>query len=118
MTDPHPSDLVAQRAFLGEDDKRFRRDRTRRRAPKPDLPDLPDGPCCARCRHWEPPFEADDFGRCREAVVEIDGFADRRRVLTRAEAVAGFLFGVEPLPTRGFFAGCSLFAAIGEEEAT
>ena len=117
MRDPHPSDLVAQATFLGADDKVYRRERKRRNAPKVALPSLPDGPCCARCGQWQAPADPDDHGECRATVVQVDGFADERRVYTRAEAMALLRMGVEPLATRGFFAGCSLFEVRGEEEA-
>lgn len=106
----HPSDAVAQKTFLGPDDKRFLSDKKRRRAPKIELPAIPDGPCCARCANWEAPDE-DGFGQCREVVIVEDGYADTRRAITRTEARSLFLFGGDPLRTRGFFAGCRLFVA-------
>lgn len=110
MRDPHPSDVSAQRSFLGEDDIRFRRERKRKRAPKQDLPSMPDGPCCGRCRSWERPDAGDDFGQCREVVVQLDGPADKRRVMTREEAAALFELGVDPLRTRDFAPACSRYA--------
>lgn len=106
----HPSDATAQKTFLGEDDRRFLAEKKRKRAPKAALPDIPDGPCCARCANWYPPDE-DGFGQCREVVIVEDGHADTRRAMTREEARSLFLFGGDPLRTRGFFEGCRLFAA-------
>lgn len=111
----HSSDEMAQKTFLGPDDKRFLAEKKRKRAPKAELPAIPDGPCCARCANWEAPND-DGFGQCREVVIVDDGHADTRRAMTRAEARELFLFGGDPLRTRGFFEGCRLFAAQEERE--
>jgi len=109
MSDSHPSDISAQRSFLGEDDIRFAKERKRKRAPKPELPSMPDGPCCGRCAHWERPTDDDGFGQCRAIVVQIDGPSDKRLVMTREEAAAQFMLGVDPLRTRDFAPPCSRY---------
>lgn len=110
MAESHPSDISAQRSFLGEDDIRFKKERKRKSAPKPELPAMPDGPCCGRCAFWERPTGDDAFGQCREIVAEFEGPSDRRRVLTRDEAAKQFMLGVEPLRTRDFAPACSRYA--------
>lgn len=113
MTVLHPSDISAQRTFLGEDDKRWIAEKKRQRAPKVELPSIPDGPCCVRCQNWERPQDSKDFGECRVIVAEVDGPTSARRVMTREQAQAEFLIGVEPLRVRGFAAPCSRYQAKG-----
>lgn len=105
----HPSDITAQKTFLGPDDIAFRNHQKRKRAPKDALPSIPDGPCCARCANWQRPDNGDEFGMCREVVVDMSVGTDVRRFVTRKEAREQFVIWTDPMATRGFFAACSLF---------
>lgn len=111
----HPSDGVAQKTFLGQDDHEFRRQQKRKRAPKDALPTIPDGPCCARCSNWQRPGKDDDFGLCREVVVDMAIGTSVRRFMTQREAREQFAVGADPIATRGYFVGCSLFTLKGIE---
>lgn len=104
----HASDITARKTFLGVDDKKFRAEQKRTRQPKQQLPDIPNGPCCARCKHWQPPGKHDDFGLCRKTVYDPTAPPERRLILTRDEAMRQFVYG-EPVRVRGFGAACSLY---------
>ena len=108
----HASDISAQMTFLGEDDKRFRREQERRRRPRDKLPNVPDGPCCLRCRHWQEPGSHDDFGVCTMlafVTVKVGIGPERGTIVSVDEAMQQDEYGFEYLPTRGFLAGCSLY---------
>lgn len=116
----HPSDVTAQMTFLTEDEKRFRREKERKRRPKVVLPDLPDGPCCARCRRWRNDGDADDYGICLSLVVVSERIRmgpERGTVFSAKDAMQQYEWPWEYLSTRGFFAGCSQYEEAGKEEA-
>lgn len=112
MTDP--TDLIVQATFLGADDKRFAAEKKRKRAPRVELPAIPDGPCCARCANWKPDTDPDDFGVCLAlaTVAERVTFGpERGTVVSIEQAIQQADWAFDYLSTRGFFAGCRLFAA-------
>lgn len=113
MTD---TDTIVRATYLSEDDRAYKRERAKRNRPKDPLPEIPDGPCCARCRSWFPPATHDDFGQCREVVVDPGASADKRLFIPRVEAERRFMFGVVHMPVRGFADACSLYRAKTDDE--
>lgn len=108
----HPSDPVAQVTFLGADDIQFKREKARKSAPRIRPPEIPDGPCCHRCANWARPDDADDFGTCRLLVFveeKVTFGPERGTVFHIDQAMKQGEWGWDYLPTRGGFAGCSLY---------
>lgn len=117
LTDP--VDLTIQKTFLGEDDKQFAKAKARKSQPKAPTPSIPDGPCCLRCRNWDPPGSHDDFGHCRALVTveERTTFGPERGTVVAVEAaVQQAEWSWVYLPTKPYFAGCSRFVRQIERE--
>jgi hypothetical protein len=117
----HPSDLIAQKTFLGPDEIAFQKAQKRKRSPKVQLPKvLPGGPCCARCQNWIAPEESDDFGACTSLTVVTEKVSfgpERGSIFSTDQAMKQSDWAWESMATRGFFAGCSLFRSNGLEGA-
>ena len=109
----HPPDHAAQSTFMAPDDKAFRREQKRKRAPKPDLPSVPDGPCCFRCENWRAPGKDDDFGVCTALAVvaeKVKFGAERGTVVSIEWAMQQADVPCDHLRTKAYMDGCSRYA--------
>lgn len=112
-----PTDLIVQATFMGEDDKRFAKEKTRRAAPKVVEPLVPAGPCCLRCANWKPPAKHDDFGVCLvlAAVQERSTFGPERGTIVAVEhALTQVDWSWNYLPTKPYLVGCSRYHEAAE----
>lgn len=109
----HPSDHAAQATFLSPDDKAFRREQKRKRAPKAEPPPIPDGPCCLRCGNWRAPGKDDDFGICTALAViteKVKFGAERGTVVSIEWAMQQADVPCDHLRTKAYMDGCSRYA--------
>lgn len=116
----HPSDVSVQTAFIGhtEDDKRWKAEKKRKHAKKAEPEAAPPGvDCCATCRNWRRPDDADGFGSCQKLVTIVryaPGCPERGHTASIEEAMNNRLWtgNWEHMRTRAGFLACSRFAAL------
>lgn len=112
---PTTDDVVRQTRETA-DEKAWRKARRRasRGKAKTPLPEPPmTGPCCLRCRRWEPPqFADDEYGTCRHLSVATEhrpAFKiTKGQVITVEDARYRYGMTVERLRTAPGFS-CSAF---------